>query len=600
MNYQNLKTQNRIINRRSFLLILSKIFMFSIVGWQLFKLQILKSDKYKTLSKNNQIDFEIIYPLRGMILDRNNTIIANNQKSYDLYIIPEKTDNINDTLNNLNNFINKDFRKKRKIIELSKKVKKFERIKIFDNISWQKLEILEANKNDLPGLYLKNSPKRIYNFGNYFSHTVGYINKPTEKDLNLPFISKMPSLEIGKIGLEKYFNTQLIGIPGQREIEVNSIGREIREISKVSSKNGEDISITIDTELQKFIHNELKNYKAGSIVVMKVKSGEIIGMASQPNYNPNKIINKPNEEYWNEILKNKLSPLTNRSVQGLYSPGSTFKMIVALAALKKGVINSNDLATCEGKIEFGDRVYHCWKTKGHGKVNLEKGIKESCDVYFYELSKKVGIDSIAKMAKEFGLGNSYQFGFEDEKKGIIPSKKWKKKNINESWYAGETLIAAIGQGYVLTTPLQLAVMTSRIATNGLKILPIIENNSLKRKFDQIDINKTHLNLIKKSMFNVVNEPRGTAYKSRSEKYKFSGKTGTSQVKKITIEEREEEDFRKKEKEWKNKDHALFVGYMPSTNPNYALSVIIEHGGSGASVAAPIAKKIFDFLYKEKV
>ena len=600
MNYQNLKTQNRIINRRSFLLILSKIFMFSIVGWQLFKIQILKSDKYKTLSKNNQIDIEIVYPLRGMILDRNNTIIANNKKSYDLYIIPEKTDDINMTLNNLNNFINIDFRKKRKIIELSKKVKKFERIKILDNISWQKLEILEANKNSLQGLYLKNSPKRIYNFGNYYSHTIGYINKPTEKDLSLPFISKMPSLEIGKIGLEKYFNTQLIGIPGQREIEVNSIGREIREISNVSSKNGENISITIDTKLQKFIHNELKNHKAGSIVVMKVKSGEIIGMASQPNYNPNKIINKPNEEYWNEILKNKLSPLTNRSVQGLYSPGSTFKMIVALAALKKGVINSNDLATCEGKIEFGDRIYHCWKTKGHGKVNLEKGIKESCDVYFYELSKKVGIDSIAKMAKEFGLGNSYQFGFEDEKKGIIPSKKWKKKNINESWYAGETLIAAIGQGYVLATPLQLAVMTSRIAANGLKILPIIENNSLKREFDQIDINNTHLNLIKKSMFNVVNEPRGTAYKSRSEKYKFSGKTGTSQVKKITIEEREEEDFRKKEKEWKNKDHALFVGYMPSANPDYALSVVIEHGGSGASVAAPIAKKIFDFLDKEKV
>ncbi len=276
-------------------------------------------------------------------------------------------------------------------------------------------------------------------------------------------------------------------------------------------------------------------------------------------------------------------------------------MIVALAGLKKGVINPNNDVFCEGKIEFGDRFYHCWKTKGHGSVNLEKGIKESCDIYFYELAKKIGIDYIHNIAKEFGLGEKFDFGFENEKKGLIPNKKWKKEKYNESWYAGETLIAGIGQGYVLTTPLQLAIMTARIATNGKKVTPRIFKNNENQKFENIKLDSSHLKLIQQAMFKVVNEQKGTAFKNMSNEFKYSGKTGTSQVKKISMEERESEDFRKKEKEWKNKDHALFVGYLPSENPKYAISVIIEHGGSGASVAAPIAKNIFDFIHqREKI
>ena len=596
MNYSELKNQTETHTRRSIFLLIAKLGIFSLVGWRLFNIQILESKKYKTLSKKNQINVEILYPIRGEIKDRNNVVIASNIKTYNLYLIPEQCPDINKTLNNLNNYVKIDFTMRRKIIELSKKVKKFEKIKIINNIDWKNLEFIEANKIHLPGLHLLTFSKRIYPFSNYFSHILGYVNKPSEDELNLPFISNMPSLNIGKTGMEKFFNQDLIGIAGKREIEVNALGREIREISTHPSQKGKVVNISVDFRVQQFAHKELNNYKAGSIVVIDVNSGEIITMVSKPDYDPNLIITKPNKDYWNSILNNTLSPLTNRSIQGLYSPGSTFKMIVALAGLQKGVIDFNETEFCEGKIEYGDRYYHCWKELGHGKINIEKAIIESCDVFFYELSKKVGIDNISKMAKKLGLAKKYDFGFDNEKIGIVPSKKWKKENLKENWYAGETLNAGIGQGYVLATPLQLALMTARIATNGRKIEPTIIKQNEKKIFKKIDIKENNLTIIKNAMYKVVNEQKGTAFKSRSGLYNFSGKTGTSQVKRITIEERESENFKKKKLDWKDKDHALFVGYMPSEKPKYAISVVIEHGGSGAAIAAPIAKKIFDHLH----
>ena len=594
MNYSVLKKQLQTHNRRSFLLLVGQLGFFSLVGWRLFNIQILQSKKYKTLSDENQINIEILNPIRGEIRDRHGEVIATNIRTYDLYIIPEQSPDINKTLHNLNNFVSIDFKKKRKVIQLIKNSKKFEKILIRNNINWQDLEVLESNKINLPGIHILTSSKRIYPFANYFSHIIGYVNKPSEKDINLPFINQMPSLKIGKVGIEKFLNESLVGKAGRREIEVNAIGREIREISNQPSQKGNIANITIDYRVQQFVHNELSNYKAGSIVVIEVDSGEIIAMVSQPDYDPNLITAKPNNDYWNLILNNSLSPLVNRSIQGLYAPGSTFKMIVALAGLRKGVLDFNKTEFCEGKIEYGDRFYHCWKKQGHGKTNIEKAIKESCDVFFYELSKNIGIDNIAKMAKKFGLAQKYKFGLEN-KKGIIPSKKWKKETLNESWYAGETLNAAIGQGYLLATPLQLAVMIARIATNGKKIEPSIIKKNKNKSFKQIDVEDNHLQLVKNSLFKAVNEQKGTAFKSKSNLYEFSGKTGTSQVKKITIEQRESEDFRKKIEVWKNRDHALFVGYMPDKKPKYAVSVVIEHGGSGASIAAPITKKIFDYL-----
>jgi len=598
MYYSENKKQYSKINRRTFFLYLMKLSFFSVVGWRLYNIQIADSKKYKTLSKSNQIDLEIIFPLRGEILDRNNNLLATNKKVFDLYIIPEKTDSIKTTLDNLSNYTPIKFTKRRKIIELSKKIKKFEKIKVSENIDWETLEKVEANRINLPGIYIEQDYMRIYPKGDFFSHIIGYINKPNQLDLSLPYISKMPNLDIGKDGIEKTFNDILVGKPGQREIEVNSYGRILREISRKNSTKGQNIKLTIDNRVQEYAQNLLKSHRAGSIVLMNAQNGEIISMVSTPSYNSNKIIQKPNKDYWDKLINNDLAPLTFRAIQGLYSPGSTFKMIVAIAALKYGIINKESKIFCEGKIEFGDRLYHCWKSKGHGNMNIIDGIKESCDVFFYELAKKLGIDRIAEVAEDFGLGQIYDFELANQKKGIVPSKKWKKNNKNENWYAGETLISGIGQGFVLATPLQLAVMTSIIASDGKLIKPSLTFN--KNNFKTNTMYAKEIKIVKNAMFKVVNEYKGTAFNSKLNDISFSGKTGTSQVTKITLSERESEDFRKKEIAWKNRDHALFVGYMPSEKPKYAISVIIEHGGSGASTAAPIANQIFNYVNKNKI
>ena len=600
MFYSENKKQYTVLNRRTFILYLLKMSLFTIVGWRLYNIQIKDSDKYRTLSKNNQIDVEILYPLRGKILDINGEILVSNRKVFDVYLIPENTSDINKTLNQISKIIKIDFLKKRKIIELSKKVKKFEKIKIFENINWQSLEKLESNRANIEGIFISQDYLRVYNYGNTFSHLIGYINKPNQSELTLPFITNMPDLDIGKEGIEKSFNPVLVGKAGQREIEVNSSGRIIREISRKDSKQGLDVQLTLDLRLQNRVLELLNIHKAGSIVVMNIENGHILSMASTPSYNPNKIIMKPNKKYWDSILQNELSPLTYRSIQGLYAPGSTFKMIVAIAGLYYGVINKSTQHFCSGKISLGDRLYHCWKNNGHGSMNVENAIKESCDVFFYEISKKIGIDKIAKVAKDFGLGKVYDIPLGNQKKGIIPSKKWKKENLNESWYPGETLISAIGQGFVLASPLQLANMTSIIASGGNMVEPKLINDKKNNKLKNLDKYKSSIEIIKNSMFKVVNEVNGTAYKSRSDEIKFSGKTGTSQVRRITVAERESDDFRKKEVEWNKRDHALFVGYMPYDKPKYAISVIIEHGGSGASTAAPIAKEVFRFINKVKI
>ena len=599
MFYSDQKKQVSLFNRRTFILFLLKLSLFSAVGWRLYNIQILDSSKYKTMSKKNQIDLEIIFPVRGKIFDRNRVLIAKNEKVYDVYLIPENTKSINNTLNALSQFIDIDFAKRRKIIELSIQVKKFEKIKIFENISWSVLEKIETNKYNLQGVFIAEDYLRVYPYKDNFSHLLGYISKPNQQELALPFISKMPNLDIGKEGLEKSFNPLLVGKAGQREIEVNSNGRIIREISKVDSIRGKEISLSIDLRIQQYAINLLKSHRAGSINVINIKNGEILCMASTPTYDPNKIIQKPNKEYWESILANTLSPLTNRSIQGLYSPGSTFKMIVAIAALKYGIINTETTHSCTGKIGFGNRLYHCWKTNGHGKMNVTDAIKQSCDVFFYEISKKLGIDKIAEVAKDFGLGQSYDISMPNQKTGIVPNKKWKKEKIGESWYAGETLISAIGQGFVLTNPFQLVVMTSIIASDGKMIEPtIIKGNRVNFKTNEKYFKE--IKIIKKAMFKVVNENKGTAFKSRLEDIKFAGKTGTSQVRRISLSERESDDFREKEQEWKNRDHALFVGYMPYDDPKYSISVIIEHGGSGASTAAPIAKQIFNYINELEV
>ena len=464
---------------------------------------------------------------------------------------------------------------------------------------------------------------------------MGYVSEASEKDiLNNEIIKNthVPGLKVGKTGLEKTFENELIGTNGIQRYEVNAYGKRIRQVDHTDGLNGKTIKLTIDTEIQKFCSELLKDV-AGSISVMDIYTGEIVAMQSSPSFDPNLFLFGINQDDWQLIRNHPLKPLVNKTLSGLYSPGSTFKPMVALSALENKIIDENFKVNCTGKIEMYGQTYHCWKKKGHGVVDLKSAMKQSCDTYFYEIARKLGVDRLKETSIKFGLGKKVlneTFGI--EKKGLIPDTKWKKNNLGKGWVIGETLITGIGQGYTQTTPLQLCQMTAQLANGGFKIYPkiIAEDNSKTAeeiKFimneNRTQLNKTNnrlkdakglldllnkkeheplfkssknINLVREAMFASTNEVRGTSYRSRIEdpKYQFAGKTGTSQVRRITKLDREL-DLKTFEIPYNERDHALYIAFGPYKNPRYALSIVIEHGGSGSSTAAPIAKKLFKLI-----
>ena len=432
----------------------------------------------------------------------------------------------------------------------------------------------------------------------------------------------VPGLKVGKIGIENSTDQILIGNYGIKRYEVNSSGKKIREISYKKETQGENLRTTIDLEAQKLAQKLLEN-KAGSICAMDIYSGEIIAMASSPTYDPNKFTYGINKKDWNEIKNNKLRPLVNKSIAGLYSPGSTIKPLVALAALEYGIINPKLKIKCKGHdhpYELYGQKYHCWKKNGHGIMSLRNAIKQSCDIYFYEVARLLGVDRLSIIAKRYGLGSKVLENiFSEEKKGLVPSTKWKKQVLEQSWYLGETVITGIGQGYIQTTPLQLCLMTAQLANGGFKIKPNIIYNSnfnyeeilskieseknkpsnaniLKDKninlYEKLYKNPKNIKIVLDAMYGSTNEQFGTSFRSRhvDKKYRYAGKTGTSQVRRITDKDREL-DLDTSEIEYKNRDHALFVAFAPYDKPKYAISVLVEHGGSGSKAAAPLANKL---------
>ncbi len=464
---------------------------------------------------------------------------------------------------------------------------------------------------------------------------MGYVSEASEKDIlnNALIKSKhVPGLKVGKTGLEKTFENELIGTNGIQRYEVNAYGKRISQLDHTDGINGKTIQLTIDTEIQKFCGELLKNV-SGSISIMDIYTGEIVAMQSSPSFDPNLFLFGIKQDDWQLIRNNPLKPLINKTLSGLYSPGSTFKPIVALSALENKIIDENFKVNCKGKIEMYGQTYHCWKKKGHGVVNLKSAMKQSCDTYFYEIARKLGVDRLKKTSIKFGLGEKVlKENFNNEKKGLVPDTKWKKNNLGKNWVIGETLIAGIGQGYIQTTPLQLCQMTAQLANGGFKIYPkiIVDENSKtaeeiklimndnsknlskknsglqeageilgfsnKKKYEKLFKNPRNIKLVREAMFASTNEVRGTSYSSRIEdtKYQFAGKTGTSQVKRITKAAREL-DLKTFEIPYNERDHALYIAFGPYKNPRYALNVVVEHGGSGSSTAAPIAKKLFKLI-----
>tara|TARA_B100001121_G_scaffold112986_1_gene99568 strand:- start:5374 stop:7290 length:1917 start_codon:yes stop_codon:yes gene_type:complete len=606
--------KSKLINRRMFLASAAKaVVFFGIVG-RLFYLQVEQNKKYLTLSDKNRIRENKLPPTRGEFKDYFGKTIAGNLDVYELHVIPEQVEDFRVLITRVKQILNLSDKDINKVYKTKNKQKPWETIIISDNLSWEEFSKINYYLYDLPGLKPIISIGRNYPFNESYSHVLGYVAYASQKDLSTNEVINnrhVPGLRVGKNGLEKTFENELIGTNTIQRFEVNAYGKRINQLEVQVGDQGNSLRISIDTEIQNYT-KELLDGEAGSISVMDIYTGEIVAMNSSPSFNPNDFLYGIGAKEWKDLNTNPFKPLINKTISGLYSPGSTIKPLVALSALEHDVIKPGMNVRCTDSIDFYGQKFHCWKKKGHGYMNLKNAIKQSCDVYFYEVARLLGVDRLNETAKKFGLGNIVlKDFFDNEKKGVVPSTKWKKEAIGENWYLGETLITGIGQGYIQTTPLQLTLMTAQLANGGNKIYPtIIPNNKknidlIKQEMnnnDDLDFTTEHISLVRNkenvkfvldAMFRSTNEVSGTSFSSRIEdpKYQFAGKTGTAQVKRITEAEREL-DRKLEEIPYKERDHAWYVAFGPYKNPRYALTVLVEHGGSGSSAAAPIAKKLF--------
>jgi penicillin-binding protein 2 len=624
------------VNRRMFIIGVAKAVVFSGIIVKLFSLQISDNKKYLTLSDKNRLREWRLPAVRGKFVDYFGNIIAGNLEVYQLHVIPEEVENFRYLILRLKKILVLDNNEYKKILKRKEKQKPWETLVISENLTWQQFAKVNNFLHSLTGIKPILSVSRNYPFKDNYTHILGYVAEASANDiLNNEVIKNnhVPGLKIGKTGLEKSFEEKLIGANGVERYEVNAYGKRIKQINYKQGTQGSTIKLTVDTEIQK-LSNELLKGVAGSISVMDIYTGDIIAMQSSPSFDPNLFIFGISHDDWQLIRNNPLKPLVNKTLSGLYSPGSTIKPIVALSALENKIINKNFTVNCTGKIEMYGHTYHCWKKEGHGNVNLKQAMKQSCDTYFYEITRKLGVDRLKVTANKFGLGEKVlQDTFNNEKKGLIPNTQWKKDNLGKGWVIGETLITGIGQGYMQTTPLQLCLMVAQIANGGHKIYPKITVNENDETYETVKTfidknkkinmrlknglvesseglfsfikNKKHealykdfknIKIIQEAMFASTNEVRGTSFSSRIEdiKYQFAGKTGTSQVKRITAKNREL-DLNTIDIPYNDRDHALYVAFGPYKNPRYAISIVIEHGGSGSASAAPIAKKLFKLI-----
>ena len=597
-----LKLQN--INRRMFIIVAAKVVVFTGIVGRLFTLQITESKKYLTLSDKNRVREWKLPPERGEFYDYFGKLIAGNQRTYQLHLIPEQVENFKIVSTRLKSILELSDEEFSKILKKKNEIKPWETLIVSENLSWQQFAKVNNYLHELSGVKPVLSISRYYPYKENLTHILGYVNQATVEDLEASDQIKskfVPGLKVGKTGLEKTFENELIGTNSIERYEVNAYGKRISQLEFQKGDKGKNIKLTIDVDIQNLCNQLLAN-KAGSISIMNVFTGEIIAMHSSPSFDPNLFLFGINQDDWELIRNNPMKPLVNKTISGQYSPGSTIKPIVALSALENKIINKDFKVFCKGKIESYGQTYHCWKKEGHGSVDLKEAMKQSCDTYFYEISRLLGVDRLSETAKKFGLGDKILENlFNNEQAGLIPNTKWKKNNLGRNWLLGETMITGIGQGYIQTTPLQLCLMTAQIANGGYKIKPkiIVDNeiqSVLSKNYEPLFNNQKNIKLIQETMFSSVNEIRGTSYSSRinDPKYQFAGKTGTAQVKRITKLDREL-DLDTSEIPYEERDHALYIAFGPYKSPQYAMSIIIEHGGSGSSAAAPIAKELFKIL-----
>ncbi len=642
------KDLRRIMSRRGFVLAGMSIMLTSFLGARLYYLQVSQSSRYQRLSDRNQFDIRVLSPARGRLFDYKMRLVAGNAESFELRITPLYAKDLVKTLNLLATVIELSEGRKRMVIDIASKLPSFREITIRDNLSQRELARLAVRSALLPGVSFGKSLRRIYPQGALTGHVTGYVSPITRREIDLDAsLGILPTIGTGKTGLEYTYERNLRGLPGREKIEVNATGRPIKVLNDVASKSGHDIQLSIDIGVQlhaterlrrgrwktvelgsDFVQAELAENaeiqahlavgddmvlrdgkgrlvpaESGAAVVMDIHTGEIISLISAPMFDPNLFTGRLLTRDWRRLTNHPRRPLLNRVTSGLYAPGSTFKMVVGLAALEAGIISEDTQFHCKGDRVLGNATFHCWRKGGHGIMNVISALEQSCDVYFYEIALKTGIQRIRDMAVRLGLGLATGINLPDEKSGIIPSHEWKLRTKGTVWTPGETLVAGIGQGYVLTTPIQLAVMTARIANGKKAIVPSLlsQANENKLNFLPLNISSTALSVIRRGMLKVMHGAFGTAkkYKLSKEYGGMAGKTGTVQVRRISMAQREKGIIKNIDRPWEERDHALFVAYAPIENPRYAISIVVEHGGSGSSTAAPIARDILAKIIAER-
>lgn len=593
--------QIRSFTRRAAILGAGQALMFGVIASRVYYLQVIESEQYKVLADENRISLRLLPPQRGRILDRFGEELATHRQNYGVILIPERTRDVKRTLEALSEHVSISEENHKRVLREIRTKRSFMPIIIAEDLSWEDFARINVKSYDLAGVQPVVGETRAYPYGPLLSHLIGYVASVSEDDLakieNPEPVLRAPGFRIGKSGIEKMQDAELRGRAGNMRVEVNAYDRVIRELTRTEGIPGKDTVLSIDIELQKAAAAALTG-QSGSIVCMDIERGEVLTLVSVPGFEPDSFNMGLSTAQWKALQNDPMHPLINKSVAGLYPPGSTIKPLIAIAALASGAMSPSDGVYCNGKARLGNHLFHCWKKEGHGAMSMREAIKHSCDVYFYEAGRRMGIVPMQEMGNKFGLGVKLDIGLPDEKQGLMPSPNWKRARFGQPWVGGETLIAAIGQGYIQTTPLQLAVMTARLASGKMVIPRLVRDVSADARpiiFPDMNIPTEFLNLARDGMWAVVNEVRGTAYTKRMDYngYQYSGKTGTAQVRRISREERYRAGGVTKNENlpWEQRDHALFVGYAPSDKPRYAISVVIEHGGGGSTVAAPIARDI---------
>jgi penicillin-binding protein 2 len=576
----------RLLTRRAFVFGAANLAALGVIAGRLYNLQFMHAEQYRTLAEGNRIKITLITPVRGLLLDRHGVVMANNQKNFRLYLDTEARNNPQEVLAALTKVLPISADRISDIVDQMQASRHPPPVLIKEHLTWDELAQFEFYHLNYPEVFVDTGQIRYYPFGERAAHLLGYVASPDKSKPELQKLSRLPDFKIGQSGVEQMLEERLEGTPGTKQTEVNVHGLAVRELGRKEGKPGENITLTIDSRLQEYASARLGSESAAA-VVMNIHNGDVLALTSMPGFDPNSFSKGILQKYWDQLRTNPRNPLMNKAISGQYPPGSTFKLSMGLAALENKVATIDTEVFCNGHFQYGNHVFTCWRPNGHGMMTLHTAIMQSCDVFFYTMAQRLGIDNIAGMARKMGLGKPTGIGLPEEKGGIVPDDAWKRAKYGEGWQGGDTINVGIGQGYVIATPLQMAVMTARIANGQFAVKPRLVADA-EPQFDPLGVNEDNISAVQDGMNAVCNTPGGTAYAHRitDERFTMAGKTGTSQVRKLIRHGMDQNKL-----PWEDRHHAWFVGYAPVAAPKYAAAVIVEHGGGGATAAAPVVRDL---------